>query len=68
MFVLFCFCFFAFHFFLKPLKFVWVYQKGNFYLEKACHAGKKIRQSDFAPSKKYSSYATDYMMPVFKSV
>ena len=31
--------------FLNPLKFVWVYQNGNFYLERACQAEK----SDFAP-------------------
>ena len=28
-----------------------------FYQEKAFHVGKKIRKNDFAPSKKYSSYA-----------
>ena len=30
-----------------------------FYREKACHAGKKFRQNDFAPSEKFSCYAPD---------
>ena len=30
-----------------------VYQNGNFYREKAFHAGKKIRKNDFAPSEKF---------------
>ena len=49
---------FSFHF-LKPLKFVWVYQNSNFYREKAFHTRKKIWKSDFTPEK-YSSYATGY--------
>ena len=47
----FFFFFFACHF-LKPLKFVGVYQNGNFYRKKS--AGK----NDFAPPGKYSSYAS----------
>ena len=35
----------------------WVYQNGNFLLEKIFHAGKKIRKNDFAPSEKYACYA-----------
>ena len=45
----FFFFFFAFHF-LKPLKFVWVYQNGNFYRQKALHAG-KIGKSNSPPPK-----------------
>ena len=30
-----------------------------FYREKAFHAGKNIRKSDFAPSEKFSCYARD---------
>ena len=37
----------------------WVYQNGN-YRERAFHARKKIGNSDFAPSEKYSSYPTEY--------
>ena len=46
---LFFFFFFAFHF-LKSLKFVWVYQNGNFYRQKALHAG-KIGKSNSLPRK-----------------
>ena len=43
------FFFFAFNF-LKPLKFVWVYQNGKLLPGKSIfHAGKKIGKSDFAP-------------------
>ena len=31
---------------------------GIFYQEKAFHVGKKIRKNDFAPSEKFSSYAS----------
>ena len=31
-----------------------------FYREKAFHGGEKIRENDFAPSKKFSCYAPDY--------
>ena len=66
-FFFFFFFFFAFHF-LKQLKFVLGLSKGNFLPEKTKtktktktfhdSGRKKIRKSDFAPSEKYSSYAT----------
>ena len=46
--------FFFFTFWNHQILF-WVYQNANFYWKKAFHAGKSYF---FAPSKKYSSYAT----------
>ena len=55
----FFFFFFSFSFFFSCLStfqnhwiLFWVYR------EKTFHAGKKIRKNDFAPSEKYSSYAS----------
>ena len=57
--VLFCFLF-CFVLFFKPLKIVQVYQNGQFFTEKnhSILRLEKIRKTDFAPSEKYSSYAT----------
>ena len=48
-------------FFPKPLKCVLVYQNGYFLPGKSISRREKIRQNDFAPSEKYSSYAPAIM-------
>ena len=53
----FFFFFFFLLFTLKTTKICFVYQNGNFLPGKTFHAGKKIRQNDFAPSEKYVCYA-----------
>ena len=40
-------------------------QNGNFYQEKAFHARKKIRKSDFIPPEKHSSFTTAASAPVW---
>ena len=62
-FVLFLFLFFVFFFFcfslFKTNEISFGSTKiGIFYREKAFHTGKKFRKCDFAPSEKYSSYAS----------